>query len=426
MFPSNHHPHHHQVLNYPKVMVTHDPQAFIYPNPSEPSINQVSNGASPFAAESVMLNSKKLQDELEKIGSQIKQHEDNLKSLKAQRNQLDDSILDLQVSLGKYISSSAPKVEDEDASRARSEEETLEQIMKHDKTAAGIFYQLKTRHGSLVSNMALMQDVLGVVAMLGKVDDDNLSRLFAEYLGMETMLAIVCKSNEGMQALEIYDDQGCANKVSGIHGLGASVGKPLEGRFLVIALEMDDPQKKLDLPKPKLPNGDIPSGFLGFAVNMITIDRSYLYCLTPSGYGLRETLFYNLFSRLQLYKTRAEMLLALPCISDGAISLDGGMIRTAGMFALGSREDVSVTFPKSSKRSDLPENYFEIEAQIRQKKWRKDRLQDDMKREQQLLDQTRYNFQVNKQEFVKFIADSSSYMAQLQMQMNTRDPRAPA
>ncbi|KAL9266832.1 DEFECTIVE IN MERISTEM SILENCING 3-like protein [Drosera capensis] len=369
MFPSNHH---HQVLNYPKAMVTHDPQAFNHPNTSEPSINQVSNEASPFAAESVMLNSKKLQDELEKIGSQIKQHEDNLKSLKAQRNQLDESILDLQVILGKYISSRASKVEDEDTSRARIEEETLELIMKHDKTAAGIFYQLKTQHGSIVSNMALMQDVLGVVAMLGKVDDDNLSR-------------------------------------------------PYAGDFT-----LDDPQKKLDLPKPRLPNGDIPSGFLGFAVNMITIDRNNLYCLTPSGYGLRETLFYNLFSSLQVYKTRAEMLLALPCISDGAISLDGGMIRTAGMFALGSREDVSVIFPKSSKRSGLPENYFEIEAQIRQKKWRKDRLQDDMQREQQLLDQTRYNFQVKKQEFVKFIADSSSYMAQLQMQMNTRDPRAPA
>lgn len=31
------------------------------------------------------------------------------------------------------------------------------------------------------------------------------------------------------------------------------------------------------------------------------------------------------------------MLDALPCINDGALSLDGGMIRKSGMFALGSR-----------------------------------------------------------------------------------------
>lgn len=39
---------------------------------------------------------QKLQDEVEKTGSKMKQHEDNLKFLKAQKNQLDDAILDLQ------------------------------------------------------------------------------------------------------------------------------------------------------------------------------------------------------------------------------------------------------------------------------------------------------------------------------------------
>lgn len=89
--------------------------------------------------------------------------------------------------------------------------------------------------------------------------------------------------------------------------------------------------------KPRLPNGECPPGFLGFAVNMINVDCTNLFCLTSSGYGLRETLFYNLFSRLQVYKTRAEMVLALPCISDGALSLDGGMIRSSGVFSLGNR-----------------------------------------------------------------------------------------
>lgn len=99
----------------------------------------------------------------------------------------------------------------------------------------------------------------------------------------------------------------------------------------------DDLQRRLDLLKPKLPNGECPPGFLGFAVNMIQIDPAYLLCVTSYGHGLRETLFYSLFSRLQVYKTRADMISALPCISDGAVSLDGGIIRTQGIFNLGNR-----------------------------------------------------------------------------------------
>lgn len=51
------------------------------------------------------------------------------------------------------------------------------------------------------------------------------------------MLAIVCKTYEGVKALEIYDKEGCINKGSGLHGLGASIGRALEGRFIVVCLE---------------------------------------------------------------------------------------------------------------------------------------------------------------------------------------------
>ncbi|KAF6151495.1 hypothetical protein GIB67_016307 [Kingdonia uniflora] len=60
-------------------------------------------------------------------------------------------------------------------------------------------------------------------------------------------------------------------------------------------------------------------------------------CLTNNGHGLWETLFYRLFSRVQVYKTRSEMQLSLPCISEGALSLDDGMVRSNGVFTLGSR-----------------------------------------------------------------------------------------
>lgn len=108
--------------------------------------------------------------------------------------------------------------------------------------------------------------------------------------------------------------------------------RPYSGEFVAA-----DPQRRLDLPKPRFPNGDSPPGFLGYAVNMINIDTAHLYFLTASGYGLRETLFYSLFSCLQIYKTRAEMLQAVPCITDGALSLDGGIIKRSGLFYLGNR-----------------------------------------------------------------------------------------
>uniref|UniRef100_A0A2P2P796 Uncharacterized protein n=1 Tax=Rhizophora mucronata TaxID=61149 RepID=A0A2P2P796_RHIMU len=70
---------------------------------------------------------------------------------------------------------------------------------------------------------------------------------------------------------------------------------------------------------------------------MINVESKNLFYLTESGYGLRETLFYSLFFHLQVYKTREDMLHALPFISDGAISLDGGVIKASGVFSLGNR-----------------------------------------------------------------------------------------
>ncbi|XP_065867910.1 protein DEFECTIVE IN MERISTEM SILENCING 3-like isoform X3 [Euphorbia lathyris] len=98
--------------------------------------NEMQNGGS-MQAQSVIYNSKKFQYDLHTAGIQIKQHEDNLKILKSQRNKLEDSILDLQ----------------------------------------GILCQLTTRHGTHAPQLGFTKDVLGIVATLGKVDDDNLSRV---------------------------------------------------------------------------------------------------------------------------------------------------------------------------------------------------------------------------------------------------------
>lgn len=64
-----------------------------------------------------------------------------------------------------------------------------------------------------------------------------MSRLLSEYLGLETMLAIVCKTNEVVEALEMYNIEGQIDNSAGLHGLGLSIGRPLDGRFLVISLQ---------------------------------------------------------------------------------------------------------------------------------------------------------------------------------------------
>ncbi|PHT53345.1 Protein DEFECTIVE IN MERISTEM SILENCING 3 [Capsicum baccatum] len=148
------------------------------------------------------------------------------------------------------------------------------------------------------------------------------------------MLAVVCKTHGGLEALETYDKNGFIDKSSGLHGLGALMGRRLNDRFLVICLEN---LRRLAMKKPRYLSDEVPSGFLGFAVNMINIDSANLYFVTCTGHELRETLFYKLFSRLQVYKTRADMLQALPVITDGAVSLDGGIIKSVGVSVLGER-----------------------------------------------------------------------------------------
>lgn len=70
-------------------------------------------------------------------------------------------------------------------------------------------------------------------------------------------------------------------------------------------------------------------------------------------------------------------------------------------------------FPKSSGRSNMPQNYFEIKRQIKEMKWKKERAVEDMQREQALLERARSNFDIKKQEYLKFLAQSSTYATQV-------------
>lgn len=77
------------------------------------------------------------------------------------------------VNLGKYHSA---KVDNEDHSNHQNEEETTGQILQHEKSAAGVLCQLKTRHCTQASHLTFTKDVLGIVASLGQLEDENLSR----------------------------------------------------------------------------------------------------------------------------------------------------------------------------------------------------------------------------------------------------------
>ncbi|KAL8148423.1 hypothetical protein AgCh_005695 [Apium graveolens] len=372
----------------------------------------------PAQVEALVDSTKNYQDDIQKLGLIIKQHEDRIKFMRTQKNILEDSILDMQVAIGKYHTFMDSVTEKLDA---RIKGGTSE-YSSRGKSAAGLTCQLKALNEIQVSNSPLVEDVLGIVGTLGKVNDENLGRVLAEYLGKKDMTALVCKTVDGVKFINSCLNEGVINRNSGPYGIGSSIGRPLEGGFRVFCLNnlrpyvgefvANDPQRRLDLLKPKLPGAEIPRGFIGYAVNLVHIDDQNLFCVTSSRYGLRETLFYHLFSHLQVYRSREDMQQARPFISNGAVSLDGGILRSPGICDLGSRdlrEDAQLKFAMISGKSSLPENYYEIENILKSKKWDQERLLDDMGREQSLLDQAKFNFEIKKKEFLRFLTQSSQY-----------------
>nr|GMD56676.1 protein DEFECTIVE IN MERISTEM SILENCING 3-like isoform X2 [Ipomoea batatas] len=124
----------------------------------------VQNGAVALAAHQAKQDR---QDALRETGLEVKQHEDNIKFLKSKMNMLDDSIVDHQASV--------PSMVTNDLSHPRCQEKIFERILRHERSAAAIVCQLKALEGTQIYNRPLSIDVLGIVATLGTVADDNLS-----------------------------------------------------------------------------------------------------------------------------------------------------------------------------------------------------------------------------------------------------------
>lgn len=70
-------------------------------------------------------------------------------------------------------------------------------------------------------------------------------------------------------------------------------------------------------------------------------------------------------------------------------------------------------FPVTSGASGLPANFHEMENQMEDLKWKREKLLEDLRREGQMMDQAKLNFERMKQEFVAFLAQSSSYVTQV-------------
>lgn len=84
------------------------------------------------------------------------------------------TILALLVAIGKnYVSSSTEK---EDPSHMKNQKKIIQNILKREGSAAALWYRMKNQPETQASDRILTKDVIGMVATLGMVDDDNLSR----------------------------------------------------------------------------------------------------------------------------------------------------------------------------------------------------------------------------------------------------------
>ncbi|KAJ0248647.1 hypothetical protein HA466_0157180 [Hirschfeldia incana] len=258
-----------------------------------------------------------LKAKLNSYGERILKVNERLKCLEAKQEEALQELSALQASL-EPIGVSFPECLSTKESMMKHIEE------KHHNTAASVFCSLYRNSPAPKSQLLSKQGAFGIVALLGSVCSTSLSRVLSEYLGEDTMLALVYKSSRLIQDSDRK-----------LQAEAARLERSITTRFRVKCLSAksrwiggvveNDPQRKLDMDDPQLTDGGPIPGFKGYAVNMIDLAEEELRIKTHDGYGLRETLFYSLFGKLHVYETKAQAEEALDYIGggDGAVSLDG-------------------------------------------------------------------------------------------------------
>ncbi|OWM75545.1 hypothetical protein CDL15_Pgr021709 [Punica granatum] len=225
-------------------------------------------------------------------------------------------------------------------------EEILERIQSKDQSAASVVCKLLGNFSSEEHNIKFMDELAGILHFL--------EQILAKYLGEDQMLAVVCRSYDAAFSLKKYELNGEVDARFALYAKAAELGVSMNGQFLVVCLDDIMPyagdfyghnsERELKLPEPFLPTGEIPQGFIGYAVNMIDIETDSLGTRTGKGGGLRETLFYCLFGELQVNDTRENVKEARMSIKHGAVSVNGGILRENGLMSLGYWEP-EICFP---------------------------------------------------------------------------------
>ncbi|KAF6146065.1 hypothetical protein GIB67_033424 [Kingdonia uniflora] len=338
-----------------------------------------------------------------KAATRFADYERNLAMLNEQKKEIEQGIEELQ---GSILPQSLIKLD-----YVRTEKEAiLERINGKCNTAASVFCDLAKAIELQEAQNKLLRDMIGVVFQLGTVESNSLSRVLSDYLGEDQMLAVVCKSYAAAKDLEKYGKHGNIDHTDALHAVATKLGKSITGRFLVICLEDispycgeckgDDQQNKLALQDPLLPDGNILSGFLGYAVNMINLDADHLFTRTAKGHGLRETLFYLLFGDLQVYETREHLRQACCYTKHGAISLDGGIMKGNGVLSLGYCQP-EICFPviASEIHGELSPSEICSLKQIQDRKLQLENISDEIQKENKACAKARKKFESEKKRF---------------------------
>lgn len=102
----------------------------------------------------------------------------------------------LSATRAKFHTSASPMIERGYPPNTVSESDTVQQIIKPKNSAAGILYELITRHVTKACQDLKNCGVVGIVATLGKVDDGNISRLvfffFLYKINFSLINCIIC------------------------------------------------------------------------------------------------------------------------------------------------------------------------------------------------------------------------------------------
>lgn len=68
---------------------------------------------------------------------------------------------------------------------------------------------------------------------------------------------------------------------------------------------------------------------------------------------------------------------------------------------------------KFAGKFSAPDNLVDIEKKLKELKWTKETSVEEVHREEAMLTHFKYTFEVKKQEFVRFMAQSSPYVMQV-------------